>query len=46
MFLAGTPFDQLPADTAGKLERLDLDGFVELFPRNLGALLSRESGVR
>lgn len=46
MFLEGTPFDQIPADTADKLELLDLDGFIELFPRNLGALLYQESGVR
>jgi epoxyqueuosine reductase len=46
MFLEGTAFDQLPADTAEKLERLDLDGFVELFPRNLRVLLYQESRVR
>ena len=39
LLLEGLPFDQLPAATAEKLERLDLDAFVDILPRNLNALL-------
>jgi epoxyqueuosine reductase len=39
LLLAGVPLDQLPAATAQKLEQLDLDKYVGLLPRNLGALL-------
>ncbi|MGD9047872.1 MAG: 4Fe-4S double cluster binding domain-containing protein [Anaerolineae bacterium] len=41
LLLAGTPFEQLPAGTADKLERLDLEPFVELLPRNLTILLEQ-----
>ena len=37
--LGGMPYDHLPGRTAEKLERLDMEGFVELLPRNLSALL-------
>jgi epoxyqueuosine reductase len=40
-FLEGVPYDQLPRATAEKLERLDMEGFVDLLPRNLKALLSQ-----
>jgi epoxyqueuosine reductase len=39
LLLGGTPFDQLPGATAEKLERLDLEAFVDILPRNLNALL-------
>jgi epoxyqueuosine reductase len=42
LLLEGLPFDQLPGVTAEKLERLDLDPFVDILPRNLNALLSQE----
>jgi len=39
LLLAGVSLDQLPAATAQKMEQLDLGGYAELLPRNLGALL-------
>lgn len=41
LLLESLPFDQLPGPTAEKLARLDLDAFVDIFPRNLSALLSQ-----
>jgi epoxyqueuosine reductase len=41
LLLQGLPFDQLPSGTADKLERLDLDTFLDIFPRNLSVLLSQ-----
>ena len=41
LLLEGLPFDQLPGATAEKLAQLDLDAFVDIFPRNLSALLSQ-----
>jgi epoxyqueuosine reductase len=41
LLLEGTAFDRLPAATAEKLERLDLEAFVDLLPRNLNALLDQ-----
>jgi len=38
LLMEGLPFDQLPGATAEKLELLDLDAFVEIFPRNLSGL--------
>ena len=43
LLLEGLPFDQLPAATGEKLERLDLESFVDIFPRNLKALLRLQS---
>jgi epoxyqueuosine reductase len=40
--LAGMPLDQLPAETVRKLEAHDLVDLLDLFPRNLGALLAQE----
>jgi epoxyqueuosine reductase len=39
LFLQGNPLDQLPQETADKLEQWDLTQFLELFPRNLKVLL-------
>ena len=39
LLLQGTSFDQLPGATAEKLERLDMDAYVDILPRNLNALL-------
>jgi epoxyqueuosine reductase len=39
MLLEGYPFDRLPAATVEKLERLNLDAYAEVLPRNLNALL-------
>jgi epoxyqueuosine reductase len=39
LLLEGLPFDQLPAATAEKLERLNLDAYTDALPRNLSALL-------
>ncbi len=40
LLLKGVPPDQLPAETIGKLERLDLLGDYEVIPRNLGVFLN------
>ena len=42
LLLEGLPFDQLPAATAEKLERFDLESFVDIIPRNLKALLRQK----
>ena len=39
LLLRGSPQDRLPQETIGKLERLDILGDLELFPRNLGVFL-------
>jgi epoxyqueuosine reductase len=39
ILLQGTPFDNVPQSLKDKLEKSDLAGIIELFPRNLGALL-------
>ena len=39
LLLKGGPQDCLPQETIGKLERLDILGDLELFPRNLGVFL-------
>jgi epoxyqueuosine reductase len=39
LLLEGLPLDQLPEATVARLEELDLVRYVELLPRNLGALL-------
>jgi epoxyqueuosine reductase len=39
LLLKGTPLDELPAATVGKLEGLELDVYVEVLSRNLHALL-------
>jgi hypothetical protein len=36
LLLAGTPLDQLDAETVKKLERLDLVESLDTLPRNLG----------
>jgi epoxyqueuosine reductase len=41
LLLEETAADQLPPETSGKLERLDLVELLEVFPRNLSALLTR-----
>jgi epoxyqueuosine reductase len=41
LLLEGRPFDKLPAVTADKLERLDMEGYVGLLRRNLNALLNQ-----
>jgi epoxyqueuosine reductase len=41
LLMEGLPFEQLPSATAEKLEPLDLDPYVELFPRNLNALFDQ-----
>ncbi len=43
MLLMGLPFDQLPAATNEKLERVNLDAYADVLPRNLNALL-RQGG--
>jgi epoxyqueuosine reductase len=42
-FLAGVPLGQISASTLGKMRRVHLDLWVDLLPRNLGALL-RQAG--
>jgi epoxyqueuosine reductase len=42
LLLEGLPFDKLPATTAEKLERNDLESFADLIPRNLIALLNQQ----
>jgi epoxyqueuosine reductase len=39
LLLAGVPEEDLPQETIGKLERLDILGDLALLPRNLGAFL-------
>jgi len=39
LLMRGTPLEQLPSETADKIERWDLTEVVELFPRNLKVLL-------
>ncbi len=39
LLMKGTPLEQLPSETADKIERWDLTEVVELFPRNLKVLL-------
>jgi len=46
LLLEGLAFDRLPGATAAKLERVDLDAFVELLPRNLNALLDQRGEKR
>jgi hypothetical protein len=41
LLLKGARLEQLSAATAEKLKRLNLEGDVELMPRNLGVLLAR-----
>jgi epoxyqueuosine reductase len=43
LLLEGLPFDRLPAETAEKLERLDLEAFTEILPRNLEVLLHQRA---
>jgi epoxyqueuosine reductase len=43
MLLMGIPFDELPAATAEKLERVNLDAYAEVLPRNLNALVRQRS---
>ncbi len=40
LLLRGASSDQLPAETQAKLERLGLNYFVEILPRNLGVFLN------
>jgi epoxyqueuosine reductase len=40
--LAGTPLDQLPAETVCKLEDHDLVDLLDILPRNLSALFEQE----
>lgn len=42
LLLEGIPFDQLPPAVADKLERLEMDSYADVLPRNLNALLSRQ----
>jgi epoxyqueuosine reductase len=39
LLLQGVPLDQLPAETATKLERSDMARLLDCLPRNLGVLL-------
>jgi epoxyqueuosine reductase len=41
LLLAGSPLAELPASTVQKLERIEMDGYVEALPRNLSVLLER-----
>jgi epoxyqueuosine reductase len=41
LLLEGRPFDQLPGATAEKLQRLDMEAYVQRLPRNLNALLNQ-----
>lgn len=41
LLLEGHPFDQLPAATVEKLERVNLDAYAQVLPRNLNALLAQ-----
>jgi epoxyqueuosine reductase len=43
LLLAGTPLQEFPAGTLLKMQRVHLDLWVELLPRNLGALLRSET---
>jgi epoxyqueuosine reductase len=38
-FLAGTPIEKIPENTREKMQRVNLERWLDLFPRNLGALL-------
>ncbi|MGD2165984.1 MAG: 4Fe-4S double cluster binding domain-containing protein [Anaerolineae bacterium] len=40
LLMAGMPIDQLPAETARKLEEHDLTDLYDVLPRNLGALFA------
>jgi len=40
--LEGTPVEQLPAGTVEKMHRLGLDGYYDVLPRNLNALLHQK----
>jgi epoxyqueuosine reductase len=42
LLLEGIPYDQLPPAVAGKLERLEMDSYAGVLPRNLNALLSQQ----
>jgi epoxyqueuosine reductase len=42
LLLQGVPLDQLPAETAAKLEQSDMVGMLDCIPRNLGALLQTQ----
>jgi len=42
LLLEGIPFDQLPPAVAEKLERLEMDSYAGVLPRNLNALLSQQ----
>ena len=46
LLLDGMPFNQLPAETLGKLKQLHLDAYEGPLPRNLRALLHRPVPVR
>ncbi|MBN1318736.1 MAG: 4Fe-4S binding protein [Anaerolineales bacterium] len=39
LFLAGTPIEKIPAITREKMHRVNLERWLDLLPRNLGALL-------
>jgi epoxyqueuosine reductase len=41
LLLEGTPLDELPPETARKLEQSDLAGLLDVLPRNLRALLEK-----
>jgi epoxyqueuosine reductase len=41
MLLMGLPFDQLLAATVEKLDRMNLDAYADVLPRNLNALLTQ-----
>jgi epoxyqueuosine reductase len=41
LLLEGLPADRLPAESVEKLERLDIESFVDLIPRNLKALIKQ-----
>jgi len=41
VLLDGTPSEKLPAETLGKLQRLSLDAYLGVLPRNLGVFFRR-----
>jgi len=43
LLLEGKQLDRLPSSVIRKLERLELTEYLDVLPRNLGALLDRES---
>lgn len=43
LLLEGKQLDRLPSSVIRKLERLELIEYLDVLPRNLGALLDRES---